>query len=104
MEIGIGGGSGSGASAAANLDPSRKLPRSTTGLAPVSTTSAVLGRAPGSPTPAGSPPTSGQTQQVLHNFFQSLLNSKDRAGVNAAALRTPTSPKPNGSTAEEGSA
>lgn len=109
MEIGIGGGSGSGATATAtNPDPSRRLPRSTAGLAPVGTTSAVPGRVPGSPTLAGSPsPTSGQTQhEVLQNFFQSLLSSKDRAGVNAAAAapgRTPTSPRPSGSSAEEGS-
>lgn len=101
MEIGIEGGSGTGA---ANPDPSRRLPRTAAGLAPVGT-SVAPGRAPGSPTPAASPsPTSGQTQhEVLQNFFQSLLSSKDRAGA-AASGRTATVPRPNGSSAEEGSA
>ena len=108
MEIGIGGGSGGG-SGAANPEASRRLPRNTAGLAPVGT--AASGRAPGSPTPAGpgSPsPTSGQTQhEVLQNFFQSLLSSKDRAGAGAgtgtasASARSPVAA--NRSSAEEGS-
>jgi dynein light intermediate chain 1, cytosolic len=98
MEIGIGGGAG-----AANPDPSRKITRNAAALAPVGT-SAAPGRSPGSPTPAASPsPTSGQTQhEVLQNFFQSLLSSKDRAGASAVASgRTSASPRPNGSSAEE---
>lgn len=102
MESGIGGGMGT-----ANPDSSRRLPRSGAGLAPVGTSAAPV-RVPASPTPAAgsASPTSGQTQhEVLQNFFQSLLSSKDRAGVNAAASgRTPAVARPNGNSAEEGGA
>lgn len=51
------------------------------------------GRTPTSPAPATgtpSPTTGGQTQhEVLHNFFQSLLISKDRPGASAAAASRP---------------
>jgi dynein light intermediate chain 1, cytosolic len=102
MEIGIGGGA-----AAANPEHSRRLTRNSAGLVPVGTT-VPPGRGPGSPTPAAASPspTSGQTQhEVLQNFFQSLLSSKDRAGVSAVASSSRTSavPQPNGSSVEEGS-
>ncbi|KAF9462076.1 dynein light intermediate chain-domain-containing protein [Collybia nuda] len=100
MEVGIGGGPAT--------DPARRSTRNPTvpsgrppGLAPVGTAS-TSSRSPASPVPtAGSPsPTGGQTQhEVLQNFFQSLLSSKDRVGVSAAATsgRAVTS-KANGNT------
>lgn len=56
------------------------------------------GRPPSSPTIGTSPsPTGGQTQhEVLQNFFQSLLSSRDRGGASAAAKNT--DPKTNGNT------
>ncbi|KAH7923655.1 hypothetical protein BV22DRAFT_1196540 [Leucogyrophana mollusca] len=59
--------------------------------------SANVVRSPASPTIGTSPsPTGGQTQhEVLQNFFQSLLSSKDRAGASVAATRSP-GPKANG--------
>jgi len=55
------------------------------------------GRPPSSPTIGTSPsPTGGQTQhEVLQNFFQSLLSSRDRGA--SAAVRS-TVPKTNGNT------
>jgi dynein light intermediate chain 1 len=61
---------------------------------------AGVGRSPSSPTSlaGSSSPTAGQTQhEVLQNFFQSLLSSKDRAGVNAASGRSGV-PRTNGNT------
>jgi len=100
MESGMGSGTGM-----APVDSSRRLPRNAgvptsrpPGLAAVGT-AAAAGRPPGSPILTGSPsPTSGQTQhEVLQNFFQSLLSSKDRTGASAAAGRVPAVPRPNGS-------
>ncbi|KAJ7640155.1 dynein light intermediate chain-domain-containing protein [Mycena rosella] len=74
----------------------RPAARRPAGLAP--TTSP---RQPGSPAPASAPsPTSAggnQTSQheVLQNFFQSLLSSKDRGGAGAASKGGPPA-KPNG--------
>ncbi|KAI0311026.1 dynein light intermediate chain-domain-containing protein [Amylostereum chailletii] len=62
-------------------------------------------RVPASPPlPGGSPsPTGGQSQhEVLQNFFQSLLSSKDRAGASAAAARA-SAKSPNGTGAGSGS-
>jgi dynein light intermediate chain 1 len=85
--------------------------RRATGRPPSSTLAALgatvsvgnhgAGRAGTSPTlsSAGSPsPTSGQTQhEVLQNFFQSLLSSKDRAsGGGSAASSRHNVPKTNG--------
>ncbi|KAF8076732.1 dynein light intermediate chain-domain-containing protein [Lyophyllum atratum] len=111
MEVGIGGGPGAGAAS----DPRRSTRNAgapsgrPAGLAPVGTSAPATGRPPASPTPAsaGSPsPTAGQTQhEVLQNFFQSLLSSKDRTGA-AAGGRAPA-PAPgkansNGSGTEDG--
>ena len=69
------------------------------------------GRVPTSPTPGlgATSPATGQSQhEVLQNFFQSLLNTKDRTGATPARSATPrvngTSPPgaaPNGSADEE---
>lgn len=111
MEIGIGGAP---ASSPPDAGAARSRTSTRTGAATgrpaglvnlgASTTSAA-GRPPPSPVPASSPsPTGGQTQhEVLQNFFQSLLSSKDRAGASAVAgSRSAT--KLNGSTSgpEEG--
>jgi dynein light intermediate chain 1 len=57
-----------------------------------------VGRPPSSPTIGTSPsPTGGQTQhEVLQNFFQSLLSSRDRGGTSATPKST--GPKTNGNT------
>ncbi|KDQ64441.1 hypothetical protein JAAARDRAFT_117764 [Jaapia argillacea MUCL 33604] len=111
MEGGVGT---SPSSVGATVDASRKLPaRSGTRPPATLTTSNVSGGAAAlnrstaaSPTAPVSPNAAGgQTQhEVLQNFFQSLLSSKDRAGAAAAASKT--TPKANGSSpplAEEGS-
>lgn len=101
MEVGIGGGP-------AAADPARRSTRNPAapsgrppGLAPVGTAPTSV-RSPASPAPAaGSPsPTGGQTQhEVLQNFFQSLLSSRDRAGAGAAAAGGRTAaPEANGNT------
>ncbi|KZT24566.1 hypothetical protein NEOLEDRAFT_1156807 [Neolentinus lepideus HHB14362 ss-1] len=94
-------GSSANASQSA-AEPNRKMPRPTRApMTPLSTGGATvahgLGRSTsGSPSNVGSPsPTGGQTQhEVLQNFFQSLLSSKDRAGAAAAASRTTAPAKP----------
>jgi dynein light intermediate chain 1, cytosolic len=102
MEVGTGGAAiGSSASG----DAARRVPGRVPGRPP-STLSAVgtsptLGRQPTSPGPTvGSPsPTAGQTQhEVLQNFFQSLLTSKDRTGVTASTstARKTSAQKTNG--------
>lgn len=99
MESGLGG---SGAlNASVNGDAARRLSRGgarpTSGLSAVSGAgTTTTGRTPASPTlNASQSATGGQTQhEVLQNFFQSLLSSKDRAGASAAASRLP---KANGS-------
>ncbi|KAH9942577.1 dynein light intermediate chain-domain-containing protein [Amylocystis lapponica] len=101
-----------GASAGGDAAAARKLGRSSSGRPPASLTvppamAAMRANAP-SPTPssAGPSPTGGQTQhEVLQNFFQSLLSSKDRAGTGAGpgvpgAART--SPKANGNGSASG--
>ncbi|KAI9574289.1 dynein light intermediate chain-domain-containing protein [Boletus coccyginus] len=106
METGF--GSGSGLNASVNGDAARRLSRGgarpTSGLGAVGGAGAsATGRAPASPTlSASQSSTGGQTQhEVLQNFFQSLLSSKDRAGASAAASRAaaaaPSLPKSNGS-------
>ena len=82
----------------------RSTNRATTRPAGLSTLSAAgspggpVGRGPTSPTMGTAPsPSGGQTQhEVLQNFFQSLLSSKDRAGASAAARNS--LPKTNGNT------
>ncbi|KAF9236235.1 dynein light intermediate chain-domain-containing protein [Melanogaster broomeanus] len=97
LETGMGGSSALNASV--NGDASRRLSKASarpvSGLSVVGAPSAT-GRAPASPT-LGSPPSStgGQTQhEVLQNFFQSLLSSKDRTGASAAASRASGGPPP----------
>lgn len=92
MESGLGGSSALNASV--NGDASRRLSRGSarpvSGLGPASGPAASgTGRAPTSPTLSASASSpGGQTQhEVLQNFFQSLLSSKDRAGASAAASR-----------------
>ncbi|KAA1473378.1 dynein 1 light intermediate chain [Dentipellis sp. KUC8613] len=84
------GGAGLGAS----VDGARKLParpaaRPGAGVASLAASVGPGGgRSPTSPSLPGSPSPTGQTQhEVLQNFFQSLLSSKDRAGASAAAAR-----------------
>ncbi|KZV62380.1 DLIC-domain-containing protein [Peniophora sp. CONT] len=60
-------------------------------------------RSPSTPTIPGAP--GGQSNhEVLHNFFQSLLSSKDRAGAaSAAAAQGPATTRPNGGGGGDGS-
>ncbi|KAI0796973.1 DLIC-domain-containing protein [Abortiporus biennis] len=87
---------------------SRTTGRPTSGLSVPGIPGGAPGRSPvTSPTMPGtpSPSSGGPTQhEVLQNFFQSLLSSKDRPGASAAA-RAATAPKTNGNTSgtEEGS-
>ncbi|KAG6841846.1 hypothetical protein C0991_006253 [Blastosporella zonata] len=103
MEVGIAGAPGAGPPSDSSKRASRNIVPAgrPVGLAPVGTSSPVGGRGPSSPPPTGgsASPTSGQTQhEVLQNFFQSLLSSKDRTGT-PAAVRTaaPIAAKTNGS-------
>lgn len=99
MEAGMGGGSVLNASV--NGDAARKLPRGgtrpTSGLSVGSPGSTTAGRTSTSPSlGASTGGTGGQTQhEVLQNFFQSLLSSKDRAGQSAAASRTAAATQPS---------
>ncbi|KAF9006656.1 hypothetical protein BDQ17DRAFT_1389437 [Cyathus striatus] len=109
MEMETGGNANTGGAAA---DPSRRLPGRTggaggrpPGLSALGTSvNAATGRPPGSPGPAASPsPTSGQTQhEVLQNFFQSLLSSKDRPGGNAGGASRGSGGRANGNTGGSG--
>jgi dynein light intermediate chain 1, cytosolic len=102
MEAGIGGGAGSvnlGASVSGGNAADRRLSRGTrpvasalsTSAGPAPASGAHLGRQPISPVATSPSPTGGQTQhEVLQNFFQSLLSSKDRAGTSAARTSPPT--------------
>lgn len=113
METGIGGGAALGAAnlvANANVTSAtdRRLSRGARPTAStLSTASAAAGvsghlRPQPSPTANSPSPTSGQSQhEVLQNFFQSLLSSKDRAGASAAA-QTRTSPQKTNGNGEEG--
>lgn len=102
MEASMGGSSS--LSASVNGDATRKLSRGgtrpTSGLSVGAPGASTVGRTSTSPTLGTSTnATGGQTQhEVLQNFFQSLLSSKDRAGQSAAASRTAAtqSPKANG--------
>jgi dynein light intermediate chain 1 len=103
MEVGLGSStlassvSGDAARRRATGRPLPSMLSSSTNVPPI-------GRPPTSPTAiagASPSPTSGQTQhEVLQNFFQSLLTSKDRAGATAAAAAAKRTavPKTNGST------
>ncbi|KAG6813441.1 hypothetical protein H0H92_011138 [Tricholoma furcatifolium] len=109
METGIIGGPAAGPPSDASKRASRNpvIPQGRpAGLASVGTSAPAAGRGPGSPTPTGGPatssPTSGQTQhEVLQNFFQSLLSSKDRATTPQAARTTAAKTNGSGSGAEE---
>ncbi|KAI5993622.1 dynein light intermediate chain-domain-containing protein [Pisolithus albus] len=102
MEASMGGSSS--LSTSVNGDATRKLSRGgtrpTSGLSVGAPGASTVGRTSTSPTLGTSTnATGGQTQhEVLQNFFQSLLSSKDRAGQSAAASRTAAtqSPKANG--------
>lgn len=113
METGIGGGVTAGGvtlgpSANVTSAADRRLSRGTrptaSTLSTGSVTSGVAGNLRPQPSPTTTSPsaTSGQSQhEVLQNFFQSLLSSKDRAGASAAAQTKMSPPKTNGS-GEEG--
>lgn len=75
------------------------------GVRPLAASVGPGARPPGSPTIPGSPsPTAGQSQhEVLQNFFQSLLSSKDRAGASAAAAAARATGKTNGNGGGSGS-
>ncbi|KAJ6560463.1 dynein light intermediate chain-domain-containing protein [Mycena capillaripes] len=97
MEIGI-GGSANGGSAGSGAGAPRAPTRRPAVLAPTATSP----RQPGAPAPVGvpSPTVAGNPTQheVLQNFFQSLLSSKDRAGAGAgAAAKGTTKTNGNGS-------
>ncbi|KAL4076333.1 dynein light intermediate chain-domain-containing protein [Scleroderma citrinum] len=100
-------GGSSALNASVNGDAARRLSRGgtrpTSGLSPGTPGASTSGRTSTSPTLGSSTSgTGGQTQhEVLQNFFQSLLSSKDRAGQSAAASRTAAAtqlPKTNGNT------
>ncbi|GBE79865.1 DLIC-domain-containing protein [Sparassis latifolia] len=107
MEGGVGGAGGGTAALGMSVsgDAARKLGGRAAGRPPSTLTVPSAGGAGRSTVPsptlssAGSPsPTGGQTQhEVLQNFFQSLLSSKDRTGAGAsAASGRAASPKANG--------
>lgn len=81
-------------------DNARKLSSRPTGRPPTSSLAVPATNVPGGrgPSPtlssAASPsPTNGQTQhEVLQNFFQSLLSSKDRVGGNTSTKSSPSKP------------
>ena len=115
MESGFSLSSSTALGSSVNGDPSRKAPGRTAGR-PASGLSVpgaggVPGRSPvASPTLAASPsPTGGQTQhEVLQNFFQSLLSSKDRPGAGtpvrtSASANIPPKPSSNEDTPDESS-
>lgn len=102
------GGSNLGASTAARLGArpaaaaTANRPSALSGLAPAMSPTTSTGRTPTSPTPGAgaTSPATGQTQhEVLHNFFQSLLNTKEVRSpqAQAPAARSSTS-KTNGAT------
>lgn len=72
------------------------------GLPSISPTNISAARTPVSPggTSATSPGGGSSQHEVLHNFFQSLLSTKDRGG-GGSARSSPA--KPNGNNTEEGS-
>jgi dynein light intermediate chain 1 len=117
MEAGVSGGAGAvganlGSSVTGTTAADRRLSRGTrpvastltTGVGPAAASGTHLGRPPISPTANSPSPAGGQTQhEVLQNFFQSLLSSKDRAGASAAAQTRTSPPRTNGTgTSEEG--
>ncbi|TCD69233.1 hypothetical protein EIP91_008336 [Steccherinum ochraceum] len=112
MESGFSMSSSTNLGASVNGDPSRKASGRSAGRPAGNLTvpgpGGVPGRSPvASPTLSTTPsPTSGQTQhEVLQNFFQSLLSSKDRPGA-STSVRTSGSgpPKPgSGDATDEGS-
>ena len=108
MEVGISGSPTGAGDAARRANRTSGRPLTAAGLTAVGTSapSTATGRGQTSPSlsVATPSPTGGQTQhEVLQNFFQSLLSSKDRAGAGNSSKPT-TQPKANGSgSAEEGS-
>ncbi|KAG6845425.1 hypothetical protein H0H87_009332 [Tephrocybe sp. NHM501043] len=103
MEVGIVGMPGAGVPSDASKRASRNpvIPSGRpAGLPPVGTSVPAGGRGPSSPPPTGgsASPTSGQIQhEVLQNFFQSLLSSKDRTGTPPAVRTVAPTTKTNGS-------
>ncbi|KAF5333538.1 hypothetical protein D9611_002697 [Ephemerocybe angulata] len=99
MESGMGPAGAAGATPGSRL-AGRAPQRVGSGLPNSSPPTSATGRGPASPTAgiagAPSPAAGGQSQhEVLQNFFQSLLNTKDRAGGTSPAKPAPT--RPNGS-------
>lgn len=112
MESGLNISSANPLAASVNGDASRKASGRSAGRPGSGLTVPGAGGVPGrspvaSPTLASTPsPTSGQTQhEVLQNFFQSLLSSKDRPGA-SASVRTSasTSAAPKGNNGGSGNA
>jgi dynein light intermediate chain 1 len=106
MEVGIGGSPVGGGDTGRRVNRTSGRPAGVATLG-TSTSSSAATRGPTSPSAlsATTPsPTGGQTQhEVLQNFFQSLLSSKDRAGAGGTTAK-PTLPKANGTgSADEGS-
>ncbi|KAG6910765.1 hypothetical protein DXG01_007652 [Tephrocybe rancida] len=102
MEVGIAGAPGAGpptdSSKRASRNPVAPSGRPA-GLSPVGTSAPTSGRGPSSPPPTGgsASPTGGQTQhEVLQNFFQSLLSSKDRTGTPTSVRTATPTAKTNG--------
>ncbi|KAI0082346.1 hypothetical protein K474DRAFT_1585636 [Panus rudis PR-1116 ss-1] len=107
MEGGISSTTTNSLNASVAGEPSRKASSRSSARQPTSLNVPAAGVPPGrSPvaSPALSPSASsgGQTQhEVLQNFFQSLLSSKDRAGVNTTSKSPP--PRTNGMSNTNGS-
>ncbi|KAG2013214.1 hypothetical protein CC2G_010149 [Coprinopsis cinerea AmutBmut pab1-1] len=99
MESAIGpSGTNLGASTAGRLGSrpaaAAGRPAGLSGLPPSMSPTGASTRGPGSPPIGSTSPNAGQTQhEVLQNFFQSLLNTKDRTGP---SVRSAT-PRTNGS-------
>jgi len=109
LELGISGGGAVNSSEATRRLAARGVTATGRPAGPATSASQAIpiGRTPSSPqqNTGGSSPTAGQTQhEVLQNFFQSLLSSKDRAGA-ATGTRGTGAPKTNGGVngTEEGS-
>ncbi|KAJ2929229.1 hypothetical protein H1R20_g7864, partial [Candolleomyces eurysporus] len=84
--MGPAGASNLGASTAGRLGGRPLVGRTGSGLGTATSPTLASVRAPTSPNLGAPNSTSGQTQhEVLQNFFQSLLNTRDRTGATAAA-------------------
>ncbi|RXW25406.1 hypothetical protein EST38_g437 [Candolleomyces aberdarensis] len=96
--MGPAGASNLGTGPAGRLAGRPPVGRTGSGLGTATSPTLASVRAPTSPNLGAPNSTAGQTQhEVLQNFFQSLLNTRDRTGATAAAGRT-ASPQANGTT------